>query len=473
MWWTSLALLLAISVVVDLRSGPRAALGAGVLLSFLFPSWIVNNIYGTPIDLRVATALILLIWRLFDPREQICWWFNAGDWAIFVMFFVSVASDTCQDGFSISHFVLAFGTWSLPYIAGRLTIETVQDWRWMTGLFVVVALIFAVSSVAEATTHVNPTKKVFGNRPKDRAPQMMIRNGLKRAEGPTRHPIWFGMLQCLLLPWTLVAAARGLRGDGPLWWSITPICSVCGVLATMSRGPALAALAIPYFLCLFFWPNARRYLVGAGIAAVCAGFLFQPHLRYGLEYWDNSRYSTQAGKQIDVDGEKHQWTAMSHRWLVFSAYRRAISNAGLLGYGNTRTADFPFNVPLGPDAVQATSVFWTIDDEYLIILLRFGWFGLAAFAAICLTSMWHILQQSQFCDAKERLAPLAIAAALPAVMCVFLVEWMPSDYGFLFLWLCGAANGIRMTTATQAPSRFAQRSHRTIKKVHGESIATL
>jgi len=455
MWWTLLLGLLAIVLVVLIRSDSRKALGVGMILSLLLPCWVTHSFFGQKIDLRIAAALVLLLMVPFDPRRRIDWRFNVGDWAVLAMFFVQVASDSWHDGISMAHCVRAFGEWSLPYIVGRLTIESIDDWKWLTGMTVAAAIFLAALSTTEAISRRNPFSAVFGERPSDQMGKMGIRNGLKRAEGPTRHPIWFGMVQCLLLPWTITAASRSLNGDGPGWWVIAPVCSLFGIAGANSRGPALVAIIIPYLIGVFYWPRARRPLIAIGAIVLCAGFLLQSQVRTAMEKWEGSRSS----KMVDLDGERQHLTATSYRWLVLSAYRPAIVRAGFLGYGSARTSSFPVNVPLGPDALQTKSYFWSIDNEFLLILLRCGWLGIFTFIAISASSVWHILQQSSFLAASDRLIPLAIAASLIAVNMSFVVEWMPGDYGFPFMWLCGAANGIRGTPSAALSVRRDRGQH--------------
>lgn len=460
MWWILLTLILVISAIVQVVYGSRAAIGTGLVLSLAFPCWVVQEFFRQPIDLRIATTLVLLVLRVIDRRQPICWWFNPGDWAIFAMYFIHVASDTYQDGFSISHIVMAFGEWSTPYIAGRLAIEAVHDWHWLTGLVVVLSLFFAALATTESVTRVNLMEIPFGQRPEDRTPRMAIRAGFKRANGPVKHPIWFGMIQCQLLAFTITAAVRAVRGDGKLWWLVAPMASVLGVMATLSRGPILAAIATFYFFSIFYWKQLRIPLISLGVVAAMAVIAMPNTVLMSLQKFERS-----SNQKIELEGERHSVSEMSPRWLVLKAYRHAIDRAGLLGFGSGRTSSFPVNVPMGPDAATTTSKLWTIDVEYLLILLRFGWLGLAAFAMICVTSIWHIARQLQFCEANQRIVPSAIAATLLATTLSFFVEWMPADYGFLFLWLCGAANGIRGNALMYQPVSLAKVSSRSLRRM--------
>jgi hypothetical protein len=451
MWWGLLTLILAVSVVVMVRFGPVAALGCGVLLSFLFPVWITEGFMGVSIDLRVGTALILLLANLFHPRRRISWVFTAGDWAVFVLYIVHVASDSWQDGFALFLIPRAFGEWNLPYISGRLAIQNAQDWRWLTGIAAIVATVCGLWATTEAISRVNIGNPVFGARPEDRTPSTALRGGFKRAEGPTRNAIWFGMVQTLLLPWTIAAGIRGLRGDGPAWWCATPVLNLCGIAATISRGPALAAIGMIYLTAVFCLPKFRNYLIVAGVVIAVAGFLLKDSAMASLKKVEDLKWDSiqQPTEKVEFNGQQHEFNAISARWLTLYAYRPAIEQAGFLGFGTERTDTFPVNVPLGPDAKQTISAFWTIDCEYLLLILRFGWAGVTAFTIVCICSIWRILNQTGYVTPEEKIMPLAIAATLISATLALIVEWMPHDYGFMFLWLVGVANGIRPSWPTK------------------------
>lgn len=447
MWWNCLAFILATSAVIMTFRGAVAALGWGVIISFVFPCWITHLILGVPLDLRISTSFVLSLLTLFQSARRITWSFNATDWAVLALYGVHVTSDSIQDGFGFSHMVRAFGEWSLPYIAGRLSARNVEDWRWLTWIAVTVAVLLAVWAVTESITRVNIGDSIFGVRPADRTDPMAIRGGFKRAEGPTRHAIWFGMIQVLLLPFTVAAAYRSVRNEGPLWWIVAPICSLCGTCATVSRGPVLAAVAVLYLTALLSFPKLRVYLVVLGIAVCGFGVVMKDTVIRSLEWVEPDQWSVvhENKNTVEFEGETHRLSTLSYRWLEVIAYLPAISEAGFFGFGTERTSTFPVNVPMGPSAEQTVSVFWSIDCEYLLLILRFGWLGLVAFIAIGLFSAFHMQRQALFLHPPDRLFPNAIVATLIATSLALLVEWMPHDYGFVYLWLCGVANGIRLS----------------------------
>lgn len=450
-----LGIILTLCTVVLIFRGPVAALGTGCLISLLFPSWLKLEVLSESIDLRLATSATLLLVNVCHPRRRINWAFNGTDWCVFTLYFIHIVSDFWQDGLQPINFAKALFEWSIPYVSGRLAIQNPEDWRWLTRVAMVVVTIFAIGSTTEAVTQVNISSTVFGKRPADRTPYHMMRAGLKRAEGPTIHPIWLGMVQVLLLPWVISGCFRAFRYDGSMWWMAVPLASICGIASTVSRGPILAAILVYYLTAALCSLNARKILIPLGFVALIFGFFAKDEIEAQVNDWGAKNWNaTLFDRQVELDGKLHTLTNVSVRRLMFKAYEPAIRQAGLLGFGSERTSTFPINVPLGSDAKNAIKEFWTIDCEYLLLLLRFGWLGVLTFTLVGIFSTWNILHQSQFVSGQEKLFPYAVAATLIAALLTLAVEWMPHDYGYLYLWLCGVANGPRLTRTEQpAPIR--------------------
>lgn len=445
MWWILFGVILLVSLAVLVYRGPVAALGTGCLISLLFPSWMTIDFLSGSLDLRIATSLILLIVNVIHPQRRINWKFNLADWSVFVLYFVQIASDLWQDGFQTFSFVRAFCEWSVPYIAGRLAIQNPEDWKWLTRVAMIVVAVFGISLTVEAVTRVNISSTLFGVRPADRSPYEQIRVGVKRAEGPTIHPIWAGMVQVLLLPWVIYGCYQSFHHNGPVWWVFVPFLSFLGILSSVSRGPILAMAAVYYFTIMFRSVGARKVLIPLGLLCVVGAYIAKDAIQSTLNDSGSRDWGANREKKVQLDGNVRTLTNVSIRWLTIQAYEPAIKQAGLLGFGTERTSTFPVNVPLGIDARTAVKEFWTIDCEYLLLLLRFGWLGVIAFILIGVFSIRNILLQSQFVPFADKLFPFAVAATLIAVLLTMIVEWMPHDYGYLYIWLCGAANGPRLT----------------------------
>ena len=95
----------------------------------------------------------------------------------------------------------AYGEWALPYVAGRYAIRDRNDLKWIAPWVAGVLLFLGVMSCIESLSTVNPFEVIFGNRPTELASRNAARLGLKRAFGPTTHPIFLGMVLAVLMPW--------------------------------------------------------------------------------------------------------------------------------------------------------------------------------------------------------------------------------------------------------------------------------
>jgi hypothetical protein len=482
------------------RQGPRAALGYGFYLALLLPAWVQFPVAGLPIDLRLLTVAIALLVYCGHRDSSFRARLVPADYAILMLFGVHLFSDFTNEGFTFVLLFRAYGEWMIPYLGGRLAVTCSRDIRRLLPLVCVVSVVLAVWSITEAVTHQNPADYVFGSRPETLAAKNVYRLGLKRAEGPTSHSIWFGMIQLLLLPWTVTAAAEMSRGhksnrtndallplgeggrrpdegvslakiphpvrfaNHPLpygerllsavsastAWAL-PILGAVGVFGSGSRGPIAGVAILAFMLAYWHWAAWRlRLLIGAGtlVIAVVANWAF---VYEGLHVWSGE--APAARKTILLEGERAELSAVSQRWLLLKAYGPSVWRAGLLGFGTDRTSTFPIRVPFGPDVRVTQTMLWSIDNEYLLMQLRFGWLGVAAFTAAGFLAAWgswrlaerHALANAGDLEQNVGFATFnaALAGTLGAMMLLFCVEWMAYDFGFAFIWTLGMASGMR------------------------------
>ncbi len=265
-----------------------------------------------------------------------------------------------------------------------------------------------------------------------------MRFGLKRAEGPTTHPIWFGMIQCLLFPYVLAAANLAWRRRGPRWWLVLPAVTFLGVFFTLSRGPLLCLVISSAVFAIVRYRVRWPYLVGGLAIVVVALSLGAGEIREWLR-WSEGTRARQA--QIELSGVKYRADSANYRFYVLRAYFKAIQEAPLWGYGSERLAVWPPLVPLDADARVVLTQVWSIDDEYLLLLLRLGWMGLACFAAMVLLAAFFALRRTWVGrDSLEaRVLAASLGATITALSLLLAGEWMPSDWGFFLLYSLGFA----------------------------------
>lgn len=420
-------------------AGPGIAIGETVLWSLLVPSWLILPIAGIPFDVTSTIACVGLILYCFHPdaafRTTLC----ATDGAVLAMFGVHVLSDTLHEGFHIGIPCRAYGEWIVPYLAGRVSVHNVEDIRRLRPTACAVAIALGTWAAIEATSGINPVNSLIGQRPEDDMPQYVVRWGLKRAEGPTIHPIWFGMVQVLLLPWTLSAANSSFGGRAPRWQILAPICNVIGVCFSLSRGPwgMLAMTLYGAIACRI--PKVRKVmLILAAIALVGAAFLSEAVIR-GLHVLTSKPVSEVAN--LVVDGERVVLNETTHRVVLFEIYKEAMRRAGLIGFGTDRTTGFPVRVPLGELDPSATSRVPSVDNAYILMQLRFGLLGVISL--ILILGSAAVLSIVRGCRRNEQLALFhaAMGSMFAAIMIVLFAEYIPRDYGFLLFWSLGAVSG--------------------------------
>jgi hypothetical protein len=189
-----------------IRHGPVAALGACMVLSFAFPVWLKIDIGGMPVNIRTAVAIFNMAGFLLYPRRfhlegKILVPLTLLDCGIAMMYLTHLASDTFSTGFTPFLLCRSYGEWVLPYVAGRYAVRNRNDLTWIAIWIGGLLLLLGAMACIESLTKVNPFEFVFGNRPTELAGRNASRFGLKRAFGPATHPIFFGMMIAVLMPW--------------------------------------------------------------------------------------------------------------------------------------------------------------------------------------------------------------------------------------------------------------------------------
>lgn len=462
MWLFAVLLMLAWTLWKTFTVGRRYALGSAVALSLLIPNWVEVWLGPLPFDMRVVSAAVALSIYCLHPRTRWHGPLVASDLALVGLLAVHVVSDSVNDGFQWSTLLRAYGEWALAYIAGRLAIQEIGDLRRLTPIVCVVGMLLAGWAMVEAVTRVNPADEIFGRRPPEQFPFTVVRMGLKRAEGPVRHPIFFGTLQLLLLPWSLEAAAQSAAGRRPRWWLAAPWIATAGILATVSRGPTLALAATAYLVALGYRPAWRRVLLAAGVAAAVLLFIGRQQVVEVLHAVSEEPDLGPNGR-ILVDGQEVAYTGTMHRVLLWRVYARAMERAGWIGFGTDRTTGFPVRVPFGPEDTQTLRYLQFIDNAYILFDLRLGRLGVFAFVCMIAASAVYLVRLGR--PGHEcRLFCLSLAAVMTAVMLELFTVWLPHDFGFVLFWSTGIGAGLwsdarrrRFANPTLAPAGHSSR----------------
>jgi O-Antigen ligase len=436
--------------LVGYTNGPRRALIFGILLSLIVPEWIRWEITSTLwVNMRVAVSVSGLIMYLLHPHSTYNFKLSWCDFAGMGLLATHILSDSINSGVSISIPLRAYGEWVLPYMAGRVAIQEVGDARWAlpTAMFVTVVLV-ALGAMESAISLVIPYESLNPNmfeqlamqqRPFDEhAPYYMQRFGMKRAYGPTQHPMYYGSLVFLLFPWCLYAASRAAnpKANAPSWWRIMPWLCGIGVCCSISRAPILAIPVAVYCIWFISKPTWRIPLAIVGVVVAVVGFFTQDAIQTAMETISREQNTN---RKVKIHNQEYRFTGTTHRWLMFVAYGPAIKQTGLVGFGTERTSEFPPNVP-AKNGIP-TEMF-SVDNAYLLILLRFGYFGVLFFVAMLCAAQWNFWEMLQNPKAEGSAWAAAMLGSLIAFGLLMLTVWLPQDFGFFYIVNIGAAAGL-------------------------------
>ncbi len=443
MWLACFLILVAILFWQAWSAGPGRALGVVVVLSLLVPTWMVWQVAGLPIHMRVAAAVVGLIVYCLHPQATFNLRLNIVDFFGLMLLAVHITSDWTNDGFSWTVPLRAYGEWALPYLAGRMALQSIDDVHGLLPFVVAVSVFLAAISTIESVTRVNVEELAFGNRPVDQFPREASRLGLKRSFGPTMHPIYFGALQVLLFPWTLYAAARTRRGQGQRWWRWTPWFAGAGVFFTISRAPQLAVGVVVYVAAMLAKPHYRKWLFGVAAAGLFGGLIAWQSVLYVIHLMGGEQTVLEKFRPtFIIDGEKRQASSALQRVYFFDVYGLAMRRAGWFGFGTERTTGFPPRVPIGQQHVETLKRLWTVDNAYILITLRFGYLGLTCFVCLGIAAIAKYMQMGWLPQVHGLVFFAGMAGTLLATMLVLLTVWMPHDFGFWYLWSVGTASGL-------------------------------
>jgi hypothetical protein len=205
------------------------------------------------------------------------------------------------------------------------------------------------------------------------------------------------------------------------------------------------------------WPQRRKWLLGGAALIVVVLLGFNHLVLESLQYWGQESRQ-QHLVRLTVDGDQVHYSGTLHRLLLFDVYRSAMRQASLFGFGTDRTSTFPVRVPMGDVKAEAMRLFWTIDNHFILLQLRFGWLGAACFVALLLSSAIYSWQATASLGAEADVLFAAMAGLFAGLLVVLAVEWMSYDYGFAVLWSAGIANGWRAHIGARSPVHQGNRA---------------
>lgn len=449
-WLLAVVSIGVVWIYLLIRQGPVAALGAAMVLSFAFPVWIKQDVFGLPFNVRTSIAAVTMLGYALHPRGKIISPLTLLDFCIAFLCIAHISADTFATGFSPALPFRAWGEWALPYISGRFAIHNRHDLKSIAPWVVGVLAFLGIAACIEAVARVNPFEFVFGNRPVELANRSAERLGLKRAFGPATHAIYFGMLMAVLMPWLVCLwqsfESRRMR----VTTAVAGAIACAGTVCTVSRTPVMtvlvmASLVVALRYRFFRWP------LGLSLALAIGGLMtFPAEITDAVSRWTGGGDHV---RLIEVDGQVAEYSSSRSRLLILPAYREALIKAGPTGYGSEALSTFPPKIPYMQGKADLSDSMKIIDNGYVVLTLRFGWIGGCCLLLLFLTAVTTGL--SLHSDRPGELLPGTVASLLAVIasLSVLLVS-MNYDFGLPMLWTIGILSGLASARTRQRQERY-------------------
>lgn len=450
-WFTWVACLWLLYVVLARRYHPQLAAGVIVPLAWLAPVWLQwtiiqhNNgsIVGTGIDVKLGVSTAVLVSYLFFKRSTYPFRLVPCDYAMIGMVVVHGLSDVYHQGLQPIILGRMYAEWWVPYVVGRIAFQYRRDISAFWPVLVAVAIWLGVLSVLETITEYNLYEALFGMRPSEGVVHESKRWGMLRACGPTLNPIYLGCLQLLLLAWTSYAALLAARKQASIAWLIAPIISGLGILSSGSRAPILGMLLFVPTLLFFRFPKLRWVMLAMALVGGVFVISQREMLIESLEQWSGEDRYYRADVRMLVNDESKEFSNTRYRLLLIDVYKIAVKRGGLLGFGSEAVTGFPIQVPVGPQEFETLRTMRSIDNTYLLITLRFGYLGLLCFVLAACTAIYQLFAITDPLRTENTgLLTASLGSSLVVILPVIFTVWMPQDYGFILLWSWGASSGM-------------------------------
>jgi hypothetical protein len=410
--------------------GMRAA---WFIATLAVPGWFIVNFRSVRLDAVTGVALATLLSTLLRPYSGARTRWVLSDLLIAGIVLTAILSDALNRMLIPGTVIELVRTWILPYLVGRLCVES---WERMNGtLRLVVVLSAAVCTLGflEAITRTNILAIATGKSWELLDQAEGFRWGLKRAQGPTDHPIYFGLLIALTLPWLLFAGRSALRREAPRWWIAVPILATAAAFVTVSRSAHLA-IAIVFAADLFFRrPSYRLPMILLAVAGAIIFVIFREQI---LDLLGAYAGETDIGSdKVVIYNLEYEYTGTRHRDLLMVAYEEAIDHAGWIGYGTSLQ-----DMPIDPNMDER---FRSFDDHYLLHFLKYGYLGTAAFIAFAISAAWNLGREAFAKDSAWSELAAGFFGAFVAVALMIRGVALHADFAATWLFVAGIAASLQ------------------------------
>ncbi len=439
MFFLVLAVGLRVVIATAVRRGSQTALALAVALVLVLPCWMYRDFGGVRVDVRQAIGLVAITACLLDPRVQLGGRIVLCDVLVVALAAANLTSEMLNDVVTVTMAANIMMIWLVPYTIGRLLSLDTEGMRRAVPWIAKGVAILALLTVVESVTRVNIIHIIAGHAGSLQG-NTDIRWGMRRAEGTLTHPIFFGLLLVMTLPWTIEAARWARAKMAPDWWRWMPWITALGTFFTMSRGPQLGVLGTAAVVTWFRSRAWRPIITCAAVGAVVVAIVGQNAIIDVLHAWSGENDE----QQIEIRGELHAYSGTTHRTLQFLVFREAVENTGWFGYGSTPLMAGKNLLPFVEEHLRQR--FSSIDNHYLEYTLRCGFAGIGLFLAVGLTSVAYLVGPAFKLQDESSWFAAALVGSQLMVTILLASVWFPTDFSFVWLLNAGMAASLRSAT---------------------------
>lgn len=423
------------------RDGMRLA---WFLATLAVPGWFFASFRSITVDAMTGMALATLLAMCFRPFSGTRTTWVLSDLLLVAVILAGVISDAVNRTLIPGTVLELVRPWVFPYVIGRVFLNSWEDMGRTLPTVVILGAAISIFALLESVSHTNVLAAATGKRWEILDLGEGYRWGLKRAQAICNHPIYFGLLIALTLPWLLMAARDAMAHKAPRWWIAVPILAAMAAFVTVSRSAHVAILLV--FACDLFFRRPQYRVPMLAIAAV-GGLLFFIFREQAVDLLGAYAGEKETPvERVKIYGEYYEYTGTKHRDLLLLAYQEAIDQAGWFGYG-TSLQDMPKDPNMDPR-------FLSMDHHYLKHYLKYGYLGIATFILFAMAAAWNLAREALARDGPLSDLAAGLFGAFVAVALVARgVDFSP-DFGATWFCVAGLAASFRarrLSGAVSAP----------------------
>lgn len=402
---------------------------AWFVVTLAVPGWFIVQFRSITLDAVTGVGLAVLLATLVRPYSgsRVRWVLT--DLLMAAVVLSAILSDALNRILIPGTVVDLVRTWILPYLVGRVCVESWDRMDRTLRLVVGLSAVVCGFALIEAVTQTNILAAASGKSWDLLDKGEGFRWGLKRAQGATNHPIYFGLLIALTLPWLMFAGRAAQRGEAPKWWTAVPIVAATAALVTVSRSAHLAVLIV-FMADLFFRrPTFRPAMI---LTAAIGGVVFLLFREQMLDLLGAYAGEIEVGQdKVRIYGTEYEYTGTRHRDLLLLAYEEGVDSAGWIGHGT--------NLQEMPRDPFMDIRFKSFDHHYLLHYLKYGYIGIAAFIAFAASAAWNLGREALARDGPWSELAAGFFGAFVAVAIMVRGVALHPDFGTTWLFVAGIA----------------------------------